>query len=136
MDFEKYRTYFNENNTAVKELGMKITKLKEGYAEGCFVVEKRHLNVQGTLQGGMYYVLADAVAGVASKSYGNGSVTLEGNMNFLRSGQLGQTIRAIGKTVHIGRKTGVFEVNVYNDSDELLAVSRYSYFILNKPIEI
>ena len=58
--------------------------LREGYAEVEMEAGPKLANVNKTVHGGAIFSLADTAVGIASKSYGFGSVTLEGKINYLR----------------------------------------------------
>ena len=130
MDLEAYRKNFNEQSAFLKLLGAGVTVLKEGYAEAELTVKPQLVNISRTVHGGVIFSLADSTVGAASKSYGFGSVTLEGKMNYLRpiSGEP-QRIRAVAQSVHAGRKTGVYECRVYDGEGNLAAIGQYTMFM-------
>ena len=84
MDLEKYRDRFNRENEFLKLIGAEVTVLREGYAEVEMETAPKLANVNKTVHGGVIFSLADTAVGIASKSYGFGSVTLEGKINYLR----------------------------------------------------
>ena len=130
MDLEAYRKKFNEQSAFLKLLGAEVTVLKEGYAEAELTVKPQLVNISRTVHGGVIFSLADSTVGAASKSYGFGSVTLEGKMNYLRpiSGE-SQRIRAVAQSVHAGRKTGVYECRVHDGEGNLAALGQYTMFM-------
>ena len=130
MDLEAYRKNFNEQSAFLKLLGAEVTVLKEGYAEAELTVKPQLVNISRTVHGGVIFSLADSTVGAASKSYGFGSVTLEGKMNYLRpiSGE-SQRIRAVAQSVHAGRKAGVYECRVYDGEGNLAAIGQYTMFM-------
>ena len=82
-----------------------------GAAVVTLTVEERHLNRNGTLQGGIQAMVLDAAAGFSASRHLAGNapeivpvVTLSLTTNFLAPARLGQTITARGKVLGGGRK--------------------------------
>lgn len=137
MDLEAYKKHFNENNTFLKIAGGELTKLEKGYAEVTMVTSPSVKNVAESVHGGALYTIADAAVGAASKSFGKMTVTLEGKLNYIRPARInGKAIRAIAKTVHIGRTTGVFSCDLVNEEEKILATGLFTMFILDQDIQI
>lgn len=135
MDLENYRIQFNKANTFLKYLGAELTILEEGYAQIEMATKEEHRNTNDSVHGGVLMALADSAAGAASKSFGYASVTLEGKMNFLRPVQVnGKTIRVTAKALHAGKKTGVYECNIYDSDNKLAAAAVYTMFMLDKAL--
>lgn len=96
-------------------LGIVPTFAGPGAAHATMVVEAKHLNQSGVVQGGAIVALADAVAGWAT--YGlldQGAVftTLELKTNLLRAVRTGQWLLAVASPIHAGRTTCVLDVAV------------------------
>lgn len=89
----------------------------------------------GLLHGGASVVLAESVGSVASnliidaKKYMG--VGLEVNANHLRPVKDG-TVKAICKPFHIGAKTHVWEIKIYDERAHLTCVSRLTVAIIVK----
>lgn len=138
MDLEKYRDRFNRENEFLKLIGAEVTVLREGYAEVEMETAPKLANVNKTVHGGVIFSLADTAVGIASKSYGFGSVTLEGKINYLRPiGPESGRIRAVAQSVHAGKKTGVYACGVYDGAGNLAAVGQFTMFLFaDKPISV
>ena len=137
MDLESYRNRFNEYSAFLRFIGAQITVLKEGYAEAELTVKPELLNMAGIVHGGVIFSLGDSTVGAASKSYGHGSVTLEGKINYLRPiGPESGRIRAVAQSVHAGKKTGVYACGVYDGAGNLAAVGQFTMFLLpDRPLD-
>jgi acyl-CoA thioesterase len=135
MDYHKYMEHFNENNHFMRYNGMKLVALKEGYAEMEMELNDNSLNIQGTLHGGAMYTLADTAAGAAAKSYGLVSITLNGSINFIKTTKTGK-VKAIASTIHQGRTTGVYRVEVMDENKDMLAWCTFTMFSTGVVIEI
>lgn len=135
MEQEKYKEKFNRSNNFLKLLGARLVELENGYAKVELITDERHMNVNGTVHGGIMLALADTAAGAASKSCGRSSVTLEGKMNFLHPACVnGECLQAIARVIHGGRRTGVFECRIQNNQGRLLAVGLYTMFMLEQDL--
>lgn len=98
------------------------------------VNEKTH-QPTGILHGGASVVLAETLGSVASFLCVNPekyiAVGLEVNANHLRSVSTGQ-VTGICEPLHIGAKTHVWDIKIYNDKKKLCCVSRLTVAILVK----
>ena len=116
---------FLENNH------MHITKLETGYSEITMDVQEEMLNIHGFVHGGILFSLADTAAGSASFTSGRESVTLNGDIRFLRPAMQG-IIKAIATQISITKSTGTYKVDIYDNSDRLLAIATFSMFFIDK----
>jgi acyl-CoA thioesterase len=135
MDYDKYMVHFNQNNNFMRENGMKLISLKEGYAVMEMELNHTSLNIQGTLHGGAIYTLADSAAGAAAKSYGFVSITLNGSINYIKTTATGK-VKAIASQIHQGRTTGVYKVEVIDENKNLLACCTFTMFSTGDVIKI
>lgn len=136
MDYERYKEYFNEKSNYLKTTGIRVTVLREGYAEAEMITDERHRNIHGTVHGGAFFSLADTVVGAASRSYGRLSVTLEGKLNFLSPVAIdGTPLKAVAKACHAGNRTGVYDCRITTADGTLAAQGLYTMFMLDKPLE-
>ena len=67
---EKVKELLNENDMFAKHNNIRLTVVREGYAEAEMEINKNHLNAAGIVQGGAIFTLADLAFGAASNSYG------------------------------------------------------------------
>lgn len=84
-----------------------------------------HFNPVGTVHGGYAATLLDSCFGCAVQSTlapGIGFTTMELKVNLLRPiTEKTGTIRAHGKIVHVGRRSGIAEGRIVDTNDKLLA---------------
>lgn len=89
----------------------------------------------GILHGGASVVLAESVGSVASNLIIDDEkymgVGLEVNANHLRPVKEG-IVKAICKPVHIGAKTHVWDIKIYDEREHLACVSRLTVAIIAK----
>lgn len=94
-------------------------ELREADATGAtaeMTVGKAHTNQVDVVQGGVYTVLADATAGwftTAALPTDATFTTLEMRTSVLRAARPGSTLVARATPVHVGKRTAVVEVKVW-----------------------
>ena len=115
---------------------MEIVDVKPGYVEGLFHSDaKRHANIRGGLHGAVSLAFADTLMGMAARSLGKMSATVELSGNYVKAGVAGETIRGVVKTQHAGRTLITMTTHIYNEEDELIHMAKATFFCL-KPYEL
>jgi len=116
-------------------LDIKFSKIGEDFLEATMPVDNRTKQPLGLLHGGANVVLAETLGSVAAtltvdqnKQY---CVGLEINANHLKSVKDG-LVRGVTRPVHLGKKTQVWEIKIYNEQDELTCISRITMAIIDK----
>jgi len=114
-------------------LGIEVTQLGPGQAEGSVQIEERHMAPNGYLHAGAIVSLADTVCGygcVASLPEGKTSfTTIELKTNFIARVR-GGAIRCEGRMVHGGRTTQVWDATVADDDGKAVALFRCTQLLL------
>lgn len=109
----------------VVELGLRLTRVDDGYVAGEYTVDARHLNGLDTLHGGVLAAIADTVGSCAVLSTvpaGIVTPTLEMKINFLRPVSLASgTLCGEGRLISRGRTTGLAEARITDAEDRLVA---------------
>lgn len=122
-------------NTLMQALGIKCTILNEGYVEATMPVDRHTRQPMGILHGGASLALAETVAGYGSVVLLKSNeiqVGMQVSGNHLHSAHEGETVRAIGKIIHQGRSTHVWNVDVVNESGDIICSARVVNSILKK----
>ena len=109
------------------EIGIEFTKLENGSAEGNIMLEKRHLNYYGSAHGGCIFSLMDSVAGLAALSNGSYVTTAGGNVHYINAAIGTRFIRAAAKPVKIGNTLLVYDVEVLDDANKLIAKGSFTF---------
>ncbi len=130
-DLESVKHYF-ENDRFARANGMKLIDLRPGFAKTTLIIEDRHLNNVGTVQGGAIFTLADFAFGAASKTGGKVAVAISANISFLRATRSG-TLYAEATEISRSRKLSVYTVRVTNDAEELVALFQGTAYIKDEP---
>lgn len=122
-------------NTMAEQIGLEFTAIGEDSIEATVPVDRRTHQPMGLLHGGASITLAETLGSVAAmcciditKQF---CVGLEINANHLRSVRDG-FVKGITKPIHIGKKTQVWEIRIYNKQEEIICVSRLTVAVLDK----
>ena len=108
-------------------LGIEISEVTEGYAETKYQVKQEHLNINGTLHGGIYTSLLDSTMGLASRTIGLAkSVTLQLNTQFLGAVTHGELLTK-AKIIHRSRSTALIEGKLFAEDGTLLAFATATF---------
>ncbi len=99
-------------------------------------VDERTHQPYGILHGGASVVLAETLGSVASSMVIDWEkyigVGLEVNANHLRPVKSGY-VTGICKSLHIGGKTHVWDIKIYNDKGKMNCISRLTVAIVPRP---
>lgn len=115
-------------------LGLRCDSLSPQRAEGHVEVTEPLCNPLGIAHGGVYFTLMDQLAGMAASSTGTAGVTLDCNVNYLKSARQGDTVRCVVESVHLGRSVGVYDAKCWGQGGELLCTGTFHLFFV-RPLE-
>ena len=134
--YDRTIKFFNDNDHFAKENGMVLTRVGEGTSEAVLTATERHFNGMGIIMGGALFTLSDFAFAAAIHSFGFCAVGMNTTTAFLKPGKgiPGAKFTARAKLVSKTRRTGVFDVNVYDEDNRLLAHSLMTGFITEKPL--
>lgn len=122
-------------NTMTDFLDIRFTQIGEDFLEASMPVTDKTKQPLGLLHGGANVVLAETLGSVAATLTVDTSrqhcVGLEINANHLKSVREG-LVRGVTKPIHLGKKTQVWEIKIYNGHDELTCISRITMAIIDK----
>ena len=114
-------------------MGMQVVDIGEGRARVALPVEPTHLNIGGTVHGGVICTLVDVAVGIACHSLDEGGrrrpqATTELSVTFLRAAT-GGTLTCAARIRRRGRSLAVGEAEVTDDAGRLLAIGRATYLV-------
>lgn len=116
---EEARKYFRGDKYAFNS-GIVIEELNENSCVCSMIVTENHRNALGGVMGGAIFTLADLAFSAASNNVHNPTVALQTNVNFLSVAK-GKKLIAKAICVKDGRTTAVYNVDVTDDTDRLVA---------------
>ena len=132
MNFDKLMEFRNSCQGFIDLIGLKITNISEGYAEGEIEINETLLNPFGTVHGGCIFSLVDSVGGTAAMTRGNVMTTSSCNISYLNPATNNTIIKAIAKEVKNGGLLLVYDVEVYDGDEMLVAKATCTYVRLQK----
>ncbi|MEJ1240144.1 hotdog fold thioesterase [Chryseolinea sp. T2] len=124
-------------NTIAQQLGIVFTLIGDDRLEATMPVDHRTHQPMGMLHGGASVTLAETLGSVAamlcidtSKQY---CVGLEINANHVKGVTKG-LVRGVTTSIHIGKKTQVWDIRIYTESNELVCISRITMAVIDKKV--
>lgn len=122
-------------NTLVETLGIDFVEIGEDYLIAKMPVDKRTVQPLGLLHGGASVSLAETLGSVASvllldDPINKSVVGIEINANHLKSAKSGFVYGKV-TPIKLGRKLQVWNIDIKNENDELVCVSRLTVMILS-----
>lgn len=122
--------------TLAQSLGMEFTKVEEGYVEGTMPVDERTHQPMGLLHGGASAALAETLGSVGSVQLINikthSPVGIEISCNHVRGKRSG-TVTGKASIVHHGGKIHVWNIDIVDEEEKLIATSRLTVMIIPNP---
>ncbi|MCC6387723.1 MAG: PaaI family thioesterase [Dehalococcoidia bacterium] len=114
-------------------IGVHVTALAAGTAEGEIAIQPHHLAPNGFLHAATVIGLADTLSGYGCRESlpegANGFTTIEIKSNFLGTAREG-TITARARMVHSGRTTQVWDAEVQGPDGRAIALFRCTQMVL------
>lgn len=114
-------------------LGIELTALGDNYLKGTMPVDERTWMPLGILHGGASCVLAESLASFATfltiDPASQRMVGLEINANHLRQVKQGY-VTGTARPIHIGRSTQVWDIQIQDEEEKLVCISRMTMAIL------
>jgi len=128
MHEEYIKNLFNNCNVG-KLLGIEVYDLKEGHAKGKLTIRNEHINVFGTVHGGILFTLADHIGGACGNTLGKKSLLIESTMQFMKGVLAGETLLAEAKLCYAGKRIGRIEIKVYRENEEIVAMMHMVFYM-------
>lgn len=120
------------NFASTKSLSFREGRLDEarfGYIKMSVPINEETTNPYGMIHGGILFTLADSVAGLTCISMNKKVVTLNSNINFLKSATKGY-VHAEPRIIHNGKTTVLMEVDMKDDEGNLLSKASITMFVI------
>ncbi len=116
----------------LKTLGIRLVESGDDHAVMQVIVDERHLNYLGGAHGGLLATLADTVSFFPERLLPSGLrvTTSNLNINYVRGGQVGDSLIARSQILHFGRRTVSLSVTIHNGQNQLLAHGTSTLMVL------
>jgi len=122
-------------NTLGENLGIEFTEVGTNYLVATMPVDQRTKQPFGLLHGGANVALAETLGSVASLLVVNSEVFIgvgvEINANHMKAVFSGK-VKGVCSPLNITGKNHVWDIKIYNQTDELTCVSRFTCTIIPK----
>lgn len=126
-DIEQVRAFFR-NDVFATESGAVIEQVSPGEALCSLIIQPRHKNAAGILQGGVTFTLADFAFAVAANATHPLTVSLSNQINFLKPPK-GSRLLARASRLSSGKNTCCYQVTVTDELGTSIAHMTVNGFI-------
>ena len=109
---------------ATQGLGMELVSVAQGFAEITMPVRQDMVNGHGICHGGFIFTLADSAFAFACNSRNQMTVAAGARIDFIKSAKEGDVLTASARVVHQGKRAGVYDAQVVNQAQEVIAEFR------------
>lgn len=124
-----------ENDAFSKWLGIELLEVEEGSCKLRCTLTDEMLNGYKIAHGGILFSLADSAIAFASASYGRIAVAIDHSISFTKKAVSEDILLAKAKTISMGFKTGVIQVKITNQNDELVAIVKGTVYRTSEEFE-
>ena len=111
-------------DAAVRTLGITLDSISPGHARLVMKVREDMINGAGICHGGLITTLADSAFAFACNSYNRLTLAAGIAVDFIAPAHQGDVLTATAAEVSRSARTGVYDINVTNQQNKLVAVLR------------
>ena len=115
-------------------LGIIVIEIKEGYSKIKMTVRPEMINGLGIVHGGIAFSFADTAFAFACNNRNNVSVALDTSINFIKPIHVADVLIAETTEVHNGRSTGLYQIKITNQKEQVVAIFKGTCFRTNKKL--
>ena len=115
-------------------LGLEVLEVREGYSKLQATIRPEMMNGFGIVHGGVTFSMADSAFAFSCNMYNNISVALDVHISFTKPGKLGDVLTIESKEISSTRKTGIYDITITNQNNELIALFKGTCFRTGKPL--
>lgn len=124
-----------ERNTMAEQLGIEFTEIGEDFLAARMPVDRRTMQPDGILHGGASVALAETLGSVGGTMCVDRErfqiVGQEINANHLRPA-MGGHVMGRAKPIHLGRRSQVWNIEISDEKDRLICVSRLTIAVVER----
>ena len=122
-------------NTMAESLNIRVIEIGNDYIKGTMPVDERTKQPFGLLHGGASVALGVTLGSIASFLMVNPDlfigVGIEINANHIKAVTSGM-VTGICKPIHAKGMNHIWEIKIYNDSGDLICISRFTCSVVSK----
>ncbi len=113
---------FLEKDLFVNSIGITLTEIGKGTAAAQLTVTPGHCNAAENIQGGVVFTLADFTFAAAANSHMKIAVTLNASIQYIKGVSAGAVLYAKAKEISCKRKISNYQVDVTDETGDLVAL--------------
>ena len=121
--------------TMVEHIGITIIELGDDFLKGTMPVDHRTVQPMNILHGGASVALAETLGSLAANLVVDNNrkycVGLDINANHIRAAKTG-LVTGIARPLHIGSSTQVWGIEIVDEDDRLVCISRLTMAVLER----
>jgi 1,4-dihydroxy-2-naphthoyl-CoA hydrolase len=125
------------SGTMVDHIGITITEVGQNFLKGTMPVDQRTVQPIGILHGGASVTLAETLGSLGASmvvdNEKNYCVGLDINANHIRAAKNG-FVTGIARPIHVGSSTQVWSIEITDEENRLVCISRLTMAVLVKKI--
>ncbi len=133
-DTQRVLSTMLENDNFSRWLGIIIDEYREGYCRLHYAIRGEMMNGFGIVHGGVVFSGADSAFAFACNSRGHLTVALDVSISFVKSARVGEVLTVEAKEIYAGNKTGFYDVTVYNESNDIVAIFKGTAYRTSKDV--
>lgn len=115
-------------------MGLEIEEVGLGYCRLHFTVKDEMLNGFENIHGGVIFSASDSAFAFACNSHGIITVALDVSITFTRPARSGDVLTVEAKEIHLGNRTGLYDIRTTNEAGELVAQFKGTAYRTGKEI--
>lgn len=135
MDFLETAQFMFNQDAFSQWMGVKIIEIKEKYCLLEMPIKPEMINGLKTVHGGIIFSFADTALAFSSNNTGDAAVALNCIINFTKAVKLGDTLTAESILISDTRKTGIYDITIKNQNEELVASFRGTVYKIGKKVQ-
>lgn len=132
--YKKVVDYMLENDAFSQWLGLELKELKKGYVKLSAVIKPQMMNGIGSVHGGITFAMADSAFAFACNMDNRKSVALDLSISFTHPGKVGDIFTIVCEEINSTRKTGLYEVKIWNQNEKMMALFKATAYRLDMPV--
>ncbi|MCQ2522472.1 MAG: PaaI family thioesterase [Lachnospiraceae bacterium] len=114
----------------IGHLPLEIITLETGYMKARLKASPENANPFGTVHGGLYFAVADTVAGTAAMTHGRYVTTTSGHIHYLNGSRAENDLIVETSEIKAGQSLLTYEVNFYTEDQILVCKATLEYYAL------
>ncbi|HEY2466153.1 MAG TPA: hotdog fold thioesterase [Steroidobacteraceae bacterium] len=125
----------NREGTLIANLGILFTEIGADFVRGTMPVDGRTVQPYGLLHGGASVALAETLGSMGASMCVDATeyqvVGQEINANHVRAAR-GGLVTGTARAVHLGGRTQVWTIDIVNDAQKLVCISRITMAVIKR----